>query len=262
MEVIMDKSSIIFNNKLPKKVVKKGLSSQKKFIKKFGDDREKTYHLKIEENEHIGDILGVKNLTIDYNANEKTDIDYQNAIIIGNIRMGFGHYRISMAMASAAKAMGYTPYWMDLNSYKETTCGKVINHQNKLYSMGSRLSAKSKLFNKYYWEPLNYEGFKQLSYNSADQRNAELMTTVYKEIPKDIPYIATHVWPAQAAIHSGMTNVVNAIPDNWPMALHLAEGSIHTVQTYSSSLAVLFDINNKFVIYIMSCVLNILLTHR
>ncbi|MBQ6522419.1 MAG: hypothetical protein IJI15_06310, partial [Atopobiaceae bacterium] len=28
----------------------------------------------------------------------------------------------------------------------------------------------------------------------------------------------------------------NAIPDNWPMALHLAEGSIHTVQTPSSYL--------------------------
>jgi hypothetical protein len=28
-----------------------------------------------------------------------------------------------------------------------------------------------------------------------------------------------------------MTHVVNAIPDNWPMALHLSEGAIHTVQT-------------------------------
>jgi len=40
------------------------------------------------------------------------------------------------------------------------------------------------------------------------------------------------VWPAQAAIHAGMKYVVNAIPDNWPMALHLSEGSLHTVQTH------------------------------
>ena len=51
-------------------------------------------------------------------------------------------------------------------------------------------------------------------------------------MPKDIPVIGTHVWPAQAAIHAGMKYVVNAIPDNWPMALHFAEGSIHTVQTH------------------------------
>ena len=37
---------------------------------------------------------------------------------------------------------------------------------------------------------------------------------------------------AQAALHAGMKYVVNAIPDNWQMALHLAEGSIHTVQTH------------------------------
>ncbi len=97
--------------------------------------------------------------------------------------------------------------------------------------MGSRLSTKIGLFNKLFWEPMNYEGFRQLSYNSADQKNAELMAPVYRNIPKDIPVIGTHVWPAQAAVHAGMKYVVNAIPDNWPMALHFAEGSVHTIQT-------------------------------
>jgi hypothetical protein len=90
------------------------------------------------------------------------------------------------------------------------------------------------LFNKLYWEPLNSEGFRQLSYNAIDQKTAELMTPIFKHLPKEIPFIATHVWPAQAAIHAGVKTVVNVIPDNWPMALHLAEGSIHTVQTPSS----------------------------
>lgn len=128
--------------------------------------------------------------------------------------------------------MGYVPYWMDLNSYPQTTCTKVIGAQNDLYSLGSRLSQKSRLFNRLVWEPMNYEGFRKLSYNAADQKNAELMAPVYANVPKEIPVVATHVWPAQAAIHAGMKHVVNAIPDNWPMALHLSEGSIHTVQTH------------------------------
>lgn len=164
------------------------------------------------------------------------DFDIEKGVIVGNIRMGFGHYRISMAIASAANSMGYTPYWMDLNSYKDTTGGKVINAQNELYSMGSQLSEKSRLFNRFVWEPMNYEGFRKISYNAADQKNAELMTPVFRNIPKEIPLIATHVWPAQAAVHAGMKHVVNAIPDNWPMALHLSEGSIHTVQTHSAYL--------------------------
>ena len=161
--------------------------------------------------------------------------DPEKQIIIGNIRMGFGHYRISMAMASAARALGYNPLWFDLHSFKNTTCGKVIRHQNDLYSLGSRLSQKSMLFN-IFWEYENSEGFRKLTYNAADQKKAELMAPVARALPKDIPYVATHVWPAQAAVHAGLTHVVNAIPDNWPMGLHLAEGAKHTIQTPSSFL--------------------------
>ena len=229
----MEKSKVIFGNVQPGKVYKKAVKSKKKYAKKFGDDSDKNYSARVVENKYIGDILGVKNIAVgDDEAGTSNGFDPEKGIIVGNIRMGFGHYRISMAIASAANAMGYVPYWMDLNSYKQTTCTKVISAQNDLYSMGSRLSQKFKLFNKIVWEPLNYEGFRKLSYNSSDQKNAELMAPVYENVPKDIPVVATHVWPAQAAIHAGMKNVVNAIPDNWPMALHFAEGSIHTVQTH------------------------------
>ena len=103
----------------------------------------------IQKNAYIGDALGVNNVLIGdlkqnahFNEADKDflEFDRQKGIIVGNIRMGFGHYRISMAMASAAKAMGYIPYWMDLNSYGQTTCTKVIGAQNDLYSLGSRMS--------------------------------------------------------------------------------------------------------------------------
>jgi len=228
----------IFENEISSKVYKKALKGQKKMIRKFGDDRNVTYHLSLKDNDIIGGPLGVKTIVIEENPSVPFEEQLKNLpgkpIIIGNIRMGFGHYRISMAMASAAHSLGYTPLWLDLNSFPQTTCTKIISYQNDLYSTGSRLSQKSKLFNKLVWEPMNYEGFKKLSYNVGDQLNAQLMTSIFKEIPKDIPLVATHVWPAQAAIHAGMTNVINAIPDNWPMALHLAEGSLHTVQTPNS----------------------------
>ena len=234
-----DRSEVIFGNRINSKAYKKALRSKKKYYKKFGDDSNADYAAVIQKNAYIGDALGVNNVLIGdlkqnahFNEADKDflEFDRQKGIIVGNIRMGFGHYRISMAMASAAKAMGYIPYWMDLNSYGQTTCTKVIGAQNDLYSLGSRMS-KNPVFNKLVWEPMNYEGFRARSYNSSDQKNAEIMAAVYKNIPKDIPVIGTHVWPAQAAIHAGMKYVVNAIPDNWPMALHLSEGSIHTVQT-------------------------------
>jgi hypothetical protein len=241
--MMQDRSKEIFGNKIDKRAYKKAVSSKKKYAKKYGDDTGADYPVRIEKNPYIGDLLGVRNVLVGdlgqnahYDPSRKAEaetFDIEKGIIVGNIRMGFGHYRISMAMASAANAMGYIPYWMDLNSYQETTCTKVIGAQNDLYSLGSRLS-KNALFNKLVWEPMNYEGFRALTYNASDQKNAELMAPVFQNVPKDIPVIGTHVWPAQAAVHAGMQYVVNAIPDNWPMALHLAEGSVHTIQCHNS----------------------------
>ena len=213
---IKDRSSVIFGNKIDEKTIKKANKSKAKFIKKYGDDSNKEYHLKAVEIPSLKE-MGVKNLVF---ADEKLELP-ENAVIVGNIRMGFGHYRISMAMASCAKALGYEPYWLDLASY-DATGSKMIREQNDLYSLASRISQKSKL---------NSEGFRQITYNAGDQKNAELLVPILHDLPKDVPYIATHVWPSQAAVHAGLTHVVNAIPDNWPMGLHLSEGAIHAVQT-------------------------------
>ena len=252
----MEKSKLIFGNEISSRAYKKAVKSKKKFIRKFGDDTNVNYPVYIQKNPYIGDSLGVNNILVGelssnshYDSKQGTDVmdfDTEKGIIVGNIRMGFGHYRISMAMASAAKAMGYTPYWMDLNSYGETTCTKVISAQNNLYSLGSRMS-KNPIFNKLVWEPMNYEGFRALTYNSSDQKNAELMAPVFRNIPKELPLIGTHVWPAQAAIHAGMKYVVNAIPDNWPMALHFSEGSVHTIQCHNAYMGyrILNGMNKK-----------------
>ncbi len=228
----MDRAKTIFGNAIASADYRKACRQKEKFLKKYGDDSARNYYFKAVENPVLAP-LGVKTLVL----TDEPGLELpENAVIVGNIRMGYGHYRISMAIASAAHALGYEPYWLDLNSFPETTCTRIISGQNDLYSLGSRISQRSKLFNKFVWEPINSEGFRKLTYNAADQKSAELMATLLKNLPKDVPYVATHVWPAQAAIHAGFTKVVNAIPDNWPMALHLSEGSIHTVQTPSSFL--------------------------
>ena len=227
---MLEKSREIFGNPMSEKDVKKAGKTKEKFLKKYGDDSDTDYRFALKDNPVLS-ALGTKELVSGEGA-----VFSDKTVFVGNIRMGFGHYRISMAMASCARALGYEPVWIDLNSFRDSTCTKIISGQNELYSMGSRLSQKSKLFNKLYWEPLNSEGFRKLSYNCADQASAELMANLLKNLPKDLPYVATHVWPAQAAIHAGFTKVVNAIPDNWPMALHLAQGAAHTIQTHSAWL--------------------------
>lgn len=221
----MDRTSEIFGNKIDGRTVKSAEKSKRKFLKKYGDDSDVDYKLGFERIPALS-FMDVQNVVLK-GENERLE---PNAVIVGNIRMGFGHYRISIAMASCAKALGYKPYWLDFASF-DSTGSKMIREQNNLYSLASKISQKSRLFNHFVWEPLNSEGFKKLTYNAKDQKNSELLVPILKRIPKDTPFIATHVWPAQGAVHAGMTKVVNAIPDNWPMALHLAQGAVHTVQT-------------------------------
>lgn len=245
----VDRSARIFGNAVAEKDYAAACRSKAKFVRKFGDDSDAVYHLAVDVPPVVGERLGVRRLGLAGGSTEtsaqapRLDL-YTDAVragggdpvVVGNIRMGFGHYRIAMAIASAAHSMGYTPYWFDLCGFPGTSCTKVVAYQNDLYSMGSRMSQKVGAFNKLYWEPLNSEGFRRLSYNASDQKNAELFVPVYRDLPRNVPFVGTHVWPAQGAVHAGLTHVVDAIPDNWPMALHLAEGAIHTVQTPSAAL--------------------------
>ncbi|MGN0240721.1 MAG: DUF6938 domain-containing protein [Candidatus Weimeria sp.] len=223
----------IFGNSLTASEAAKSLKAAKKYRKSCPDDADVDYRIRIRKNRSLYDRLGIMDIRLE--GENEAEFDRKGGVIVSNIRMGFGHYRISMAMASAARALGYTPYWLDLNSFPKTAATKIITKQNNLYSLGSRLS-KNPAFNKLVWEPVNYTGFKKLTYNASDLETSKLMAPVYQNIPKDIPVIATHAWPAQSALDGGMKRVIEAIPDNWPMALHLAEGAIHTVQTHNSYL--------------------------
>ncbi|MQN01560.1 MAG: hypothetical protein DUD27_02300 [Lachnospiraceae bacterium] len=223
----------IFGNRLTPGEARKSLKAAKGFKKSCPDDKDVDYKIRIRKNKSLYDYLGIMDIRLE--GENEAQFDTEKGIIVSNIRMGFGHYRISMAMASAARALGYTPYWLDLNSFPKTASTKIITKQNDMYSLGSRLS-KNPVFNKLVWEPVNYYLFKKLTYNASDWETSKLLAPVYQNIPKDIPVIATHAWPAQSALAGGMKHVVEAIPDNWPMALHLAEGAIHTIQTHNSYL--------------------------
>ena len=155
---IKDRSSVIFGNVMPKKIVKKAEKKKKKYIKKFGDDSNKDYKLGFENIDTLN-FLNAKNIVF----SDKNEQWPENPVIVGNIRMGFGHYRISIALASCAKALGYTPIWFDVAGF-DATGSKLIRHLNHLYSMGSKLSQKSHLFNLY-WEKLNSEDFRKITYN-------------------------------------------------------------------------------------------------
>ena len=86
----MDKSSVIFGNPMDPKTLAKAEKAKAGFLKKFGDDTEKVYHLALKPIDQIPE-LGIENLV---HSDQPLELP-ENALIVGNIRMGFGHYRIA-----------------------------------------------------------------------------------------------------------------------------------------------------------------------
>jgi hypothetical protein len=233
----------LFGNPISPARHKKAAAMLRKYARKYRYDENAHYPLFSEDNRVIGPFIGVKNV-VSGAALEK--LNAGKGVVIGTIRMGYGHYRIAMAMASAAHAMGRIPYWFDLLAFK-TPGARLISDMDYWYSLGSRVSQKSRLFNRLVWDPLMGKAYKRVEKNYPIMEVCRLFGDVYKELPPDIPFVGTHPWPAMAAVHSGMTNVINAIPDNCPLGFHLSPGALHTVQSASAYLGfrTLKDMGNK-----------------
>ena len=255
----MDKFKFsLYGNTITPAQDRKALKWQNMFIKQFGYDENEHYDLSIHDNGYLGDALGIRDIRRD---SEGDPISADSGVIISTIRMGYGHYRIAMAGASAARAMGFTPLWLDLLSIPGVP-SDVINWWNTNYSKYSRISQRSKLFNKYVWESItsgdrtlpglnwllnNYAigwPWRFLKANARDYRKSELMGPLHKALPSEMPILTAHMWNCMAAVAGGMTNVVDMMFDNWPMAFQLTEGATHAVQSPSGYYG--FRIMNQF----------------
>ncbi|NNC92684.1 MAG: hypothetical protein HKN80_09345 [Acidimicrobiia bacterium] len=237
----------LYGNRLKPSHARKAAAWQDMFIKKFDYDPDEHYTLSLQPNQYLGDIFGMKDVV---RGDEGEPIAPDSGVVLGTVRMGYGHYRIAMAGASAAASMGYTPLWLDMLTTPGIT-SDVINWWNTEYSKYSRLSQRSGLFEKYVWEPITTgnktlpglswllnntaTGFpwRFLKANARDYRKSELFANLHAALPSDIPILTAHMWNCMGAVAGGMTNVVDMMFDNWPMAFQLTEGAKHGVQSPS-----------------------------
>lgn len=201
--------------------------------RKYRFDAETDYPLALRENPVLGPALGVKDIVADPDG---PPLDPGAGFIAGVIRMGYGHYRIGMALASAARARGRTPYWFDLLAF-DSPGARLIHDIDYWYGIGSRLSQRSKLFNRFVWDPLMGSAYKRAEKNYPVIEMCRLLTGVYRALPEDIPFAGAHPWLAIAARHAGLRRVVNIVPDNCPLGFHLAPGALHAVQSPSGYAA-------------------------
>jgi hypothetical protein len=218
----------IYGNLLPQRAVERAKRLRNRFERKFPDDIVPEVYYAADAAEEEPDI-GIRTL-----GESGEPIDPDKGIVLGTIRMGYGHYRISLAIASAANSMGLTSYWLDFLSVEGSRGAGVIDYMENLYNFGSRLSQRSALFNRLVWDRITGDSGLKIANTARDHELSKLYAPICEPLPKDVGYIATHPWTARAAAQAGIETVITAIPDNLPMSFHLSPGSIHTVQTPSA----------------------------
>jgi hypothetical protein len=238
----------VFGNALSPSEVKKIAQWRQRLIRKFNYDPDEKYTLGLVENEKLGPFFGVKNIV---RSDESTPIDPERAVVCATTRSGYGLHRGSIAIASCAHYLELQPYWLDLTTIQGVP-QDMMRWRNNEYSRLSRFSQRSKFFDRFVWEPHtsgertlpgiswiidalpSLWSWKHLKGNVRDFNSSQLFANLFAALPSDLPVMATHVYAAQAAVAAGMTNVFNLILDNWPVALWLAEGAQHYVQSPSA----------------------------
>jgi len=229
----------IYGNRIPERIVREADARFVKYARKFDFDPESSPRLvPVPEGYGYGDfgILTLRDgsLTGSAEASGAPRFDTEKGLVLGTIRMGFGHCRMAIALASAAHALGYTPYWLDLMSFPDSAASRTVKHLEDLYNLGSRISQRSKLFNRFFWDWVTSEAARKLTYSYEEAVLSKLFVPLYRDIPKDLPFFSTHPWTGHAAVGAGLTDVITIIPDNFPLAFHVVEGSTHAVQSPSA----------------------------
>ncbi|HOQ32182.1 MAG TPA: hypothetical protein PLA12_06695 [Candidatus Hydrogenedens sp.] len=216
----------LFGIPLSDKTIKKGEKLKKKFAKKFGYTGTDEFPLIAKPNDILSPFINLHDV---FSEKEGVPLDPNKGMAIGTIRMGYGHYRIGMAIASAVNYAGYIPYWFDLLNFNSAGA-RMIRYLDYWYSLGSRISQKSKLFNRFFWDPLMGKWYRGLEKNYPVMATAEILSDVYRQLDSNIPVLATHPFNAQGASFAGIKRVLNLIPDNCPLGFHLSPHALQIVQ--------------------------------
>jgi len=148
-------------------------------------------------------------------------------VIVGTIRMGFGHHRIAYSACSWACAEGGPTYFHDLLGIQSTEA-QMIQDADKMYSRGSRMASEMGGVVEKVWGMMTLSG----SENSLRQswQMAEGLIPVMMAMDKDVPVIASHSLVGMVAVACGFKTVINCVIDNHAQWFVVVPGALNLVQ--------------------------------
>ena len=146
--------------------------------------------------------------------------------------MGFGHHRISYAVASYATTNPQVTNSRDVYFHDVATIGNdessLVDEGETLYSYAS--GGLTELPNKIERMLSSVSAGGGTNALRMQVHEAALMVSLMAGLDKDSPIIATHPLVGAIAIASNFTNVINLVVDNHPQWFVIVPGALNLVQ--------------------------------
>ena len=187
------------------------------------------YDLKTEDSDKVP---GLKVTSRDEKGTKSNGGAGKPPVIVGTIRMGFGHHRI--AYAATSWGLGGDVACKDRDTWFhdflniESEEAQMIKDTDKLYSKGSRLASELGGTAEKIWGSITKSGDEdslRVTYQSAEH-----LVPLIAGLDRDSPIIASHSLVACAAVAAGFKNVINLVIDNHAQWFVVAPGALNLVQ--------------------------------
>ncbi|MCW7495951.1 hypothetical protein EHQ96_08480 [Leptospira levettii] len=162
---------------------------------------------------------------------DKGENPIESRLLVGSIRMGYGHHRMALSVYSHSLKKNIPTYLHDLLAITSPE-SKAIADIDSGYSFFSRMSAEIGGPVEWIWGQLMSQG--NLTSLELSCQLAALYKGLMNGIPKDSPVITTYPLNGQIAVASGFNKIIHLICDNYPQYYLLVPGALNLVQSPSS----------------------------
>jgi hypothetical protein len=160
-----------------------------------------------------------------------THWDARRDVVVSTVRMGYGHHRIALGIASHGEAHGRTAKVLDLLASPRDEA-KAIRRMDAIYSLMSRLSADMGGPVERFWGRLMRSG--GLGALRLTHMMATRLTGLLSSVPRDVPFISAYPLNGHMAVRLGFTRVVNIVFDNDPQHFLVVPRALNLVQSASA----------------------------
>lgn len=185
------------------------------------------YPLKTEDSDKVA---GLKVSSRDENG-AKSSGTAKPPVVVGTIRMGFGHHRIAYAATSwglGGNSGNDREIWFHDFLNIDSEEAQMIKDMDKVYSKGSRWASELGGPVEKLWGSFTKSGDEDAL--RVTYQFSEHMVPLMNSLDKNSPIIATHCMVACAAVAAGFKNVINLVIDNHAQWFVVVPGALNLVQ--------------------------------